>query len=187
MQPPTSGATSSDGRLRRQFGSKLLILRTWMALLILRWCSTLTTFKDSKSSCRKEQTAELVEQENLLREISEDAQSSRAPLPIGPEGSSSCSKPLFNSRAPFLVPMKIFSRTPIHNKSKIQKVPTQLTFTYFSPFQTFWDRIVGLPSSQKKLVWKHVLGHYKSWPALIKQSANSKWCSLVSEVYSWAK
>lgn len=47
-------ATSSDGRLLRQFGSKLLILSTWMALLILRWCSTLTTFRDSRSSCKGE-------------------------------------------------------------------------------------------------------------------------------------
>lgn len=46
------GCTSSDGRRRRQFGSKLLSRRTWIALLMLRWCRTLPTFRESKSSWR---------------------------------------------------------------------------------------------------------------------------------------
>lgn len=90
MSISTTGATSSDGRLRRQFGSKLLILRTCIALLILRWWSTLTTFKDSKSSCqkKKEQKEELTElaqnRRTFFREITESTSKSRAvALPTG--------------------------------------------------------------------------------------------------------
>lgn len=138
-----SDATSSDGRLRKQLGSKLLILRTWMALLMLRWCSTLTTFKDSKSSCRKDQNAGLLEQDDLLKEVSENShKSGRASLLIDPEGLSLCSKPLFNSKTLFLVPIKIFSRTPIYQKTKINVVLTDTDFHLFLS-QTFWDRLVG--------------------------------------------
>ena len=110
-----SGATSSEGRLRRQFGSKLLILRTWMALLILRWWSTLTTFKDSKSSCKtKQKNWDGLEQEHLLRKISENSSKNRRAPPIGLEGSSGFSKFLFGNRTLFPVLNKIFSRTPIY-------------------------------------------------------------------------
>lgn len=43
------GLTSSAGRRCRQWGLNLLTCSTWMAHLMLRWCSWLVTFKKSKS------------------------------------------------------------------------------------------------------------------------------------------
>lgn len=42
--------TSSEGRRRRQFGSKWFRRSTWMARLMLRWWRTLPTFRDRRSS-----------------------------------------------------------------------------------------------------------------------------------------
>lgn len=180
----TSGATSSDGRLRRQFGSKLLILRTWIALLILRWCSTLTTFKDSKSSWKKKKNKNNKKRSSLSwpRAGGPSQGNFRKQVKLGNPSTNRpralvFSNPLFGNRTLFfLFPTKSSPGPQIkNNNQKISVVSTEAKFHLFL-FQTLWNRIVR-PHSSVEHSWKGI-GWVTLWFGVIKQRVKSTWCSV---------
>jgi hypothetical protein len=150
-----------------------------MALLILRWCSTLTAFKDSKSSCKTEQLVLTVlahSRRTLLGKVQKTGIKAEEPLKtIRPKSLPESPTLLFNNRTPFLFWTKSSLGPQVNAVAK--KAGCQLLL---SPPWSLW-KIICLVFCF--CFWDRVLLCRPGWIQTVNFPASVSWVLLGLQAY----